>query len=293
MEYFRGSWPDGCRGAFALTFDCDVSYAYTGTPKTVGIPPTGEELLAKQPRSLANLSRGLYGLHVGLPRILDFLDHHHMKGTFFVPSANIERYPDDFKALRDRGQEIAAHGHQHENLPDYRDDPATEAAILETSIRVMDEILGVRPIGYRSPAWDMNQHSLKILQNAGFVYDSSLFAGEAPYRTTVHDPSTDMLEFPIDWSQDDAPYFLFFKPPITMAQFHDPAEVEAIWQADLDGTINDGGVFTLTCHPSVIGRHHRMKILDNLVAHAKKRGDIWIAPLADIANHVNSVWKKV
>jgi hypothetical protein len=34
-----------------------------------------------------------------------------------------------------------------------------------------------------------------------------------------------------------------------------------------------------------------MKILDNLVAHAKKRGDIWIAPLADIAEHVNSVWK--
>ncbi len=291
MEYFRGPWPNGCRGAFALTFDCDVSYAYTGTPKTVGQPPTGAELLAKQPRSLANLSRGLYGLHVGLPRILNFLERRQLKATFFVPSANIERYPDDFKALRDQGHEIGAHGHQHENLPDYRDDETMEAAILDTSLRVMDDFLSIRPSGYRSPAWDMNQHSPKLLQAAGFTYDSSLFAGEAPYRLSIHDPEVDLLEFPIDWSQDDAPYYLFFKPPITMAQFHDPREVEHIWRTDMDGTLDEGGVFTLTCHPSIIGRHHRMAILENLVDHAKRRGDVWAAPLAEIAEHVNRTWR--
>ena len=292
MDYFTGPWPDGCRGAFALTFDCDVAYAYTGGAKTSGDPPVGEDLLAKHPGSLANLSRGLYGLHVGLPRILDFLDRHQIKGTFFIPSANAARYPDAFKAVVAGGHEVGAHGHQHENLPDYRHDAETEAAILATSLAELEKYLGVRPTGYRSPAWDMNRHSPKLLRDAGFFYDSSLFAGEAPYRMSVYDPDVELLEFPIDWCHDDAAYYLFFKPPITMAQFHDPEEVGRIWRTDLDGVIDAGGVFTLTCHPSVIGRHHRMAILERLVRHAKSRGDVWLAPLATIAEHVNAAWRK-
>ncbi len=291
MDYFTGPWPDGCRGALALTFDCDVSYAYTRSPKSPNPPPTGAALIDKEPRSLANLSRGLYGLHVGLPRILEFLDERRLRATFFVPSANVERYPDAFAQVRDQGHEIGAHGHQHENLTDYRDDPETEAAILQTSLEVLQDKLGVRPSGYRSPAWDMNRHTPELLRAAGFSYDSSLFAGEAPYRMGVDDGDAGLLEFPIDWCQDDAAYFLFFKPPITMAQFHDPEEVLRIWRCDLDGVIDGGGVFTLTCHPSVIGRHHRMAILDRLVDHAKSRGDVWIASLGDIAEHVNGCWR--
>ena len=291
MDYFTGPWPDGCRGAMAFSFDCDVAYAYTGGAKSRGTPPTGPGLLAKQGKSLANLSRGLYGLNVGLPRILDFLEREGLRATFFVPSANVERYPDAFRSLCERGHEIGAHGHQHENLPDFRADPESEAAVLETSLRVFADILKVRPAGYRSPAWDMNLHSPSLLQDAGFQYDSSLFAGEAPYRLSEHVAGVDLLEFPIDWSLDDAPYFLFFKPPISMAQFHDPREVLEIWRAEMDGVLNGGGLFTLTCHPSIIGRHHRMAILKALVDHARARGDVWFAALDEVAAHVKKHWE--
>ena len=292
MDYFTGPWPDGARGAVAFSFDCDVAYAYTGGMKTVGAPPTGPDLLAKQPKSLANLSRGLYGLHVGIPRILKFLDQESLRATFFIPTANLERYPDAFKEIQKAGHEIGAHGHQHENLPDFRDDPETEAAVLETSLAVFQEILSMQPMGYRSPAWDMNLHSPKILEDAGFLYDSSLFAGEAPYRVSAYVPDINLIELPIDWSLDDAAYYLFFKPPITMAQFHDPDSVFHIWQREMDGVIDNGGVFTLTCHPSVIARHHRMDILKRLVDHARNRGDVWFAALEDIARHVDKNWTK-
>ena len=291
MDYFTGPWPNDARGAFCLSFDCDVAYAYSGSPRTQGRPPTGPALLAKQPKSLASFSRGLYGLHVGLPRILEFLAREELCATFFVPTANLERYPDAFRQVRDAGQEIGAHGHQHENLADFRDDPETEAAVLQTSLEVFAQILELKPKGYRSPAWDMNLHSPKLLAEAGFAYDSSLFAGEAPYRMTVYDPDVALIEIPIDWSNDDAAYYLFFKPPITMAQFHDPDEVTRIWQRELDGVVDGGGVFTLTCHPSVIGRHHRMGILDQLVAHARKRGDVWLATLEQVAAHVEEHWR--
>ncbi|MDP6565712.1 MAG: polysaccharide deacetylase [Alphaproteobacteria bacterium] len=291
MTFFTGPWPDGRRGAFALSFDCDVAYAYTANVRPQNPPPSGDDLLAKQPRTLSALSRGYYGLHVGLPRILAFLERRGLRGTFFVPTANVERYPDAFRQVRDSGHEIAAHGHEHENLNDMRGDPETEAAILRTSLRVFDQFLGVRPLGYRSPAWDMNMHTPALLQEAGLLYDSSLFAGEAPYRLSLYDGKSSVLEFPIDWSLDDAGYYLFFKPPVSMAQFHDPDEVLRIWRTELDGVVDDGGLFTLTCHPSVIGRHHRMAILDGLVDHAEARGDVWIAALDQIAAHVTEAWR--
>ena len=288
MDYFTGPWPGGRRGGFALTFDCDVTYAYTRPVAPQPRPSTGAELLAKRPRGLSGYSRGLYGLHVGLPRIERFLARHGLHATFFVPTANVERYGDEFRRLRDAGHELGAHGHEHEQLPQYRDDPAAEAAILETSLAVFRDRLGIVPAGYRSPAWDMNAHSPALLQRFGFRYDSSLFAGEAPYSMALYDPAVDIVEFPIDWSLDDAAYFLFFRPPAAMAQFHDPDSVRRIWQAELDGIVDEGGLFTLTCHPSVIGRHHRMAILEALVLHARRRGDVWIGTLAEAERHVRA-----
>jgi peptidoglycan/xylan/chitin deacetylase (PgdA/CDA1 family) len=293
MQFFRGPWPGGKRGAAAFSFDCDVAYAYSANVRPQNPPPTGDVLIAKRPRTLASLSRGLYGLNVGLPRILQFLEARDIKATFFVPSANVERYETAFHPIVEAGHEIGGHGHEHENLNDLKGDPETEAAILETSLAVLQQRLGVRPVGYRSPSWDMNAATPGLLQQFGFKYDSSLFAGDAPYRLgeEIDDPNCRLLEFPIDWSLDDAPYYLFFKPPVTMAQFHGPDEVEKIWRAEMDGTIDDGGLFTLTCHPSIIGRHHRMAILEKLMDHIDERGDVWVAPLSEIEAHIAASWQ--
>jgi hypothetical protein len=37
---------------------------------------------------------------------------------------------------------------------------------------------GVRPIGYRSPAWDLSKYTLHLLKKNGFVYDSSCMASD-------------------------------------------------------------------------------------------------------------------
>lgn len=287
LNEFRGPWPGGAKGAMALTFDCDVTYAYAPARPDPAGPRTGADLLDRSPKRLQGYSRGLYGLYTALPRISAFLERRGVKASFYVPSANIERWPDRFRALADAGHEVGAHGHEHENVSLYRDDPEAEAAILDTTMSVFRQHMGFDPVGYRSPAWDMNLHSARLLDERGFRYDSSLFAGEAPHLLSdIYPDQPDLLEFPIDWCLDDAPYFMWFMPPHLMAQFHGPDEVLSIWQAEMDGITGEGGVFTLTCHPSVIGRHHRMNILERLLDHAEARGDIWIAPLSEIADHV-------
>ena len=47
--------------------------------------------------------------------ILDVLDKHRVKATFFCIGENIEKYPENFKAITDRGHEVGYHSYHHIN----------------------------------------------------------------------------------------------------------------------------------------------------------------------------------
>ncbi|RHX85889.1 polysaccharide deacetylase family protein [Leptospira stimsonii] len=285
--YYQGPWPSGFKGVLALGFDVDLEYAYTKETHTMGFLPRifGFDRLLAGSR-LVNRSRGMFGLNVGLPRVRALLKEFEIPATFFVPSAHVDRYPKIFRSIQDDGHEIGAHGHEHESLALFHGSPKKEAGILHKIDGIFRNHLGKSPAGYRSPSWDMNDHTPTLLVEAGYKYDSSLFGGQAPYPISTKKEAY-LLEIPIDWSQDDAPYFLFLKPPIMFAQFHDPRSVFEIWKTELDSVINEGGVMTITCHPSIIGRFHRLQILRQLIQHARERGDIWITSFHEIATHVD------
>jgi peptidoglycan/xylan/chitin deacetylase (PgdA/CDA1 family) len=286
MRYYCGPWPRNCKGALCLSFDVDVEYAYTKGTQTWGALPRWLGLKTLLAGGLSVESRGYYGLYTGLPRILDLLKRKSIEATFFIPARNMERYPEQLGTIHAAGHEIGNHGYAHEPPDRLERSPRKEAALLERAQSVFRSALGSAPVGYRSPAWDMNRRTPRLLEEAGFLYDSSLFAGDAPYRLSLYDPDVELLEIPIDWSKDDAAYFLFFKPPVAFAQFHDPESVFRIWRTELDGVVDAGGVFTLTCHPSIIGRFHRLEILERLIDHAMARGDVWFSTLEQVARHV-------
>ncbi len=50
----------------------------------------------------------------------------------------------------------------------------------------------------------MNWQSPALLADRGFLYDSSLLDGDAPYRMAVAEgDSRDIVEIPVDWALDD------------------------------------------------------------------------------------------
>src|SRR5580693_3681065 len=59
------------------------------------------------------LSRGEYGARVGVGRILDLLDTHDVKATFFIPGHTVVTFPEQTQAIARAGHEIAAHGFSH------------------------------------------------------------------------------------------------------------------------------------------------------------------------------------
>jgi peptidoglycan/xylan/chitin deacetylase (PgdA/CDA1 family) len=122
------------------------------------------------------LSRGEYGGRVGIHRVLDLLAEHEVPATFFVPAHSAASFPDAIKRMVAEGHEVASHGYLHEtpvglSLDEERD-------LLLRSREVLEHISGICPTGYRSPAWDLSNNSLSLLEEHGYIYDSSLMADD-------------------------------------------------------------------------------------------------------------------
>ena len=69
-------------------------------------------------------------------RILELLDRHHVKGTFFVLGWVAQRYPQLVREIHARGHEVGSHGYWHrliyEHSPgDFRDDLRRSRDVLE------------------------------------------------------------------------------------------------------------------------------------------------------------------
>lgn len=93
-------WPDEAEVAVCLTFDVDAETAWLAES-------------SESERRLSSLSERRYGIARGLPRILELLQNHSARGTFYVPGATAERHPEAIRDLATRGHEIGHHGHLH------------------------------------------------------------------------------------------------------------------------------------------------------------------------------------
>ncbi len=88
-------------------------------------------------------------------------------------------------------------------------------------------------------------------------------------------PETDLIEMPISWTLDDFPHFEFIRTPTWILPGNMNANnVLGNWIDDflyLDRNL-EWGVITYTFHPFVIGRGHRMVMLEKLLATLREHG---------------------
>lgn len=247
----------------------------------------------------AMLSRGEYGARVGVPRILDLLAAHDIPATFFVPGHTAESFPDSVESILQAGHELAHHSYDHQDPSTQT--PDEERLSLERGLAVLGRFVADPPIGYRSPSWDYSAATLSLLVEYGFLYDSSLFADDFhPYhprlgdQVGVHEPlqmgdEADLWEFPVDFCLDDWPHFTFNFDPLRVG-LSASSKVFEIWAGEFDYMIGheQSGVLTLTMHPQVIGRGHRMALLERVVQHVLSSGSAYFARMGDVARELSA-----
>ncbi len=269
--------PTEPRAWVCLSFDFDAMSSWIFRGQTTPTP----------------LSRGEYGARVGLPRVLELLDHFGITATFFVPGHTADTWPHLVREIAARGHELGNHGYLHEAPASLT--PAVEREVILRGNEAIDRAAGVRPRGYRSPSWDLSPHTLDILRELGFVYDSSLMGddfrlywcrtGDVLHRDRGYEfgPETELVEMPVHWILDDAPYFNY--STTTRTGLTPASQVYEIWQDEFDFMYDrvPGGVFTLTMHPQIIGRGHRILMLERLVRHMRARAGVRFATQIEVA----------
>jgi peptidoglycan-N-acetylglucosamine deacetylase len=251
-----------------LTFDFD---AMTG-------------LVARGLTTPTPVSRGEFGA-IAVDRILPLLERYRIPASWFVPGLVMATYPDQSKRIVDGGHEIGNHGWTH--VPPANLSAEEEEEGLVRASEAIMKLTGKAPTGYRSPSWDLSPVTVDLLLKHDFVYESSMMGHDyLPYFARRNDvvPASDPIQFgettrlvemPISWSLDDFPHFEFLRlqnslqpglanASLVLENFVDDFEYMT--------RIMDWGVLTYTFHPYVVGRGHRMMMLERLIHALSERG---------------------
>jgi len=269
-------WPGGRRAAAAFTFDVDAESA------ALAIDPTSG-------RRMSVMSHQAYGPLVGVPRLLRMLERHGVRSTFFVPGFTALRHPGVVRDIVAAGHEIAHHGFRHESMAGL--DAATEAVALDRGLDALEQVAGVRPTGFRAPMWELNWHSPGLLDERGFLYDSSLMDADVPYELAVDTAggTRSLVELPVSWGLDDWEQYCYLPDLSGSGLVEDPQKAVALWRQEFTALREDGGCFLLTCHPFLSGRPGRAAALEGLLAEVAADRGTWTTTLDEIARHVRGL----
>jgi polysaccharide deacetylase family protein (PEP-CTERM system associated) len=149
-------------------------------------------------------------------RLLDLLDEHAARGTFFTLGQVAHRYPRLVRTIVERGHELASHGWDHTLVTALGSEGFRRD--VRQAKRALEQASGQPVYGYRAPNYSIRRDTawaFGVLAEEGYTYDSS-----------VHPIAHDRYGFP------DAPRFP-----------HVAAEVEGIdfWEVPV-GTARCAGV---------------------------------------------------
>jgi peptidoglycan-N-acetylglucosamine deacetylase len=268
-SYRPQRWKNGARCAFALSFDSDHE--------------TNE--LRDGGKSIGRMAWGQYGNRVGVPRILKILKTHGIPATFYVPAVAALIHPDEQRRVIDEGHEIGIHSWIHElnSVLPYE----AEKDLMMRAADTLEQITKVRPVGARTASWDFSPHTLRIEKEMGLLYDSSLMADEDCYELLMDGEPTGVVELPVEWVRDDAVYFMMHRFQ-SLRPYTPPTDVLDIFRREFDAAHAEGGIFQLTTHPHIIGYRSRVWILEELIRHAKSKGDVWFATHRDVVEYAKA-----
>jgi peptidoglycan-N-acetylglucosamine deacetylase len=250
----------------ALSFDSDHE---TSTLREGSVSP-------------GRLSQGEYGARTAVPRILNLLRRHDIRVSFFVPAVVALLHPDEQRRVVDEGHELAMHGWIHEMTSQLTE--TVERDLMWRAYETLAKVAGRRPVGVRVPSWDFSPTTLGLIRELGLLYDSSLMADDEPYELLEDGEPTGIVELPVEWIKDDAPYFGMNRAS-TLRPYTPPSAVLEIFKREFDGALAEGGMFLLTMHPHIIGHRSRITLLAELIEHIKRVGGVWFATHEEVARY--------
>lgn len=260
-------YPNGKKIAIMMAFDLDAESLWEAHSEDINIMSAG---------------RGSYGPLQGMPRILNLMDKHEIKATFFIPGITVERYPEVAKEIVRCGHEIAYHGYTHESFPDKKRE---HDAILKTK-KIIFDITGYRIVGQRAPSGTIYDYSLELFLEHGFIFSSNWRNKDSFFIHMINNKPIPIVELPKDSIFDDTAYDMYVDRPYqTPTYLRSAREFCQIWRDEFDALAKENKMINFVLHPQFIGRISRINALDELIKYMKDH-DAWFETNGNVARYV-------
>ncbi len=258
----RSQWPEGRKVAALITVNLDAEQFWLG-------------MFEGTDRRPKTLSMGEYGINRGLDRVLKTLREYEITATFFVPGMVVLNHPDSIEKILKDGHELGFHGHTHRPMHLLSLDQQREEFAL--GLDAFRKIAGLTPTGFRAPEGELTADTLNIAAETGFLYSSSLYDDDRPYR---HAPEMGgLMEIPMNWNLHDFPYFAFnYGPafPIGQSRVASYQRVTENYTEEFDAYRQYGLCYVAQFTPQTIGSPGKIQILEKVLGHIRRCDDVWV-----------------
>ncbi|KAL1302108.1 hypothetical protein AAFC00_002543 [Neodothiora populina] len=272
----------------ALSIDFDAVSGWLGT----GCHPDN---------STFDYSAGYFSANVGVPRLLKVFKRLGIsnKVTWAIPGHSMETFPQQTQAIIDSGCEIALHGYSHESASQLSAEQ--ERDVLTKCIDLATRLTGKKPRGYRAPLYQLKERTISLLQEHGFLWDSSLshydsepyflpkdpapiepidFTPSKKAASWMHpSPNFDdleksaLVELPCNWYMEDMTPLQFFPNVPNSGGYTDVRVVEQMWTDRFhwlrreieEEDRREMAVFALCLHPDTSGMAHIVGMIERFL----------------------------
>lgn len=216
-------------------------------------------------------------LAIGYPRLLELLDTLGLRGTFFIEGWNALHHPARVEELARRGHEVGLHGWVHEKFGAL-DRLRAEQVLYDGTVAL--ERIGLRPTGFRAPGALRGEHTVPLLRELGFRYDSSSDPRDASTQPSLLAPG--LAHVP--WREEMVDSIQYLRHPVRPRT---PAEMEALWRQGIDRAAATGETVTIVMHAFLSAADEaRFSAVRNVLEYSRSRADLEIVTARAVAARV-------
>ncbi len=217
-----------------------------------------------------------YGSRAGFWRIHDLLKDTPI--TVYGVADALARAPQQVKAMKDAGWEIASHGLKWVEHKDMSD--AEERDQIEQAIRLHTQIVGTPPRGWYTGRCSMNTERL-VAETGQFAYVADSYADDLPYWTRYRD--RDQLVVPYTMDCNDMRFAI--QAGYTNGDQFEAALKDAFDVLYAEGQAGRPKMMSIGLHCRLIGRPSRFAAFKRALDHIAGHENVWFATRLQIADH--------
>ena len=274
-------WPGGARLALQIV----LNYEEGGENCVLHGDPASEAFLSEivaadareGVRHMSMESLYEYGSRVGVWRLKNLFDRYKVPVTVFAVGMAVERNPEPVRALFASGHEICSHGYRWIDYQDISEN--TEREHMQRAIRIIEETIGERPLGWYTGRTSPNTRAL-VVEEGGFLYDSDDYSDELPFWDRRYGKPQLVIPYTLDANDMRFATPQGFNSGTQFLQYlKDTFDVLYAEGADTPRMMSVG------LHCRISGRPGRFAALEAFLRYARSHDDVWFCRRIDIARH--------